>query len=133
MNSQKTLLAVGLMVMLGLVFAAAGAFAAEPPPGSAEKIVGPAMWAVGVCAPSGTSYVTTLRVKKIEDCDVDTDPQVAVLTACPTGPSDVLYYRLTEGTVFSKCSTYAPIITKVKNFVVKGDVVSFDAQIRSTP
>ena len=117
------------MIMIAIGSPVAPIFGAEPPPdGDIFKIVGPTMWAVGICdVNTGT---VALRVKKIEDCDVDTDPQSASLS-CPTQESDVLYYKLPRGSVFSRCDfdNHQPIITKVKNFKVDVDAVSFDAQI----
>ena len=127
---KKTVLILVLMMMTVISSPAALVFGAEPPPdNSSFKIVGPTMWAVGIC--DGDHGLATLRVKKIEDCDVDTDPQSASLNACPTQASDVLNYKLPQGSVFGRCNSegYQPIITKVKNFKTDGNLVSFDAQI----
>jgi hypothetical protein len=126
MVKKVLLILVGIMmvIVIGPVGLVMGG---EPsPPGSGEKIVGPTMWAVGIC--DDNASLVTLRVKKIEDCNVDTDPQSATLS-CPTSASNVLYYRLGLESVFGRCPAYEPIITKVKNFKVDGSLVSFDAQI----
>ena len=131
MKLRKGLL-VGLLVAgLCLGIPAAQVLGAEPPPGEDEKIIGPTMWAVGVIDCTGTCYAT-LRVKKVEGCDVDTHSQVGAgtdlgITGTPN-ETDVLYARLPLGSVFGlPC---VPIITKVKNFKNEGSIVSFDAQIQ---
>jgi hypothetical protein len=130
MVKKALLILVGMMMMVitGPVSLVMGG---EPsPPGSGEKIVGPTMWAVGIVnCPAGGGISATLRVKKIEDCDVNTDPQYTILNACPEQVSHLVYYQLTPGSVFSQCPSYNPIITKVKNFKIDGDLRSFDAQI----
>ena len=135
---KKALLACGLMLVLSVGFVASPVFGGiEPPLPGSEKIVGPAMWAVGVVFNCGGSAVGTLRVKKIEGCDIDTDPQQVTDLNCPTVASDALWYRLEQNSVFSADipAICQPIITKVKNF--KNDttdptnpIVSFDAQIK---
>jgi len=103
----------------------------SPVPG--EFIVGPEMWAVGVVDCSGTIPFATLRVKKVDDCEVKTDPlsgtgDVLGFSGCPLTETDVLYVRLPVGSVFDlPCE---PIISKVKNFKNEGSVVSFDCQIK---
>jgi len=118
------------MTMMFIASPATMVLGAEPPPDYDNfKIVGPTMWAVGIVNCNGLS--ATLRVKKIDDCIVDTDPQTADLTVCPEQPSDILYYKLPQGSVFNKCNSpnHQPIITKVKNFKIDNNLVSFDAQI----
>jgi hypothetical protein len=128
MNLKKALLACGLMLVLSIGITATQALGWEPPPPDTEKIIGPAMWAVGVCDKTAAPYAT-LRVKKIKDCDVDTDPvKIIQLPSCPASEANIMYYRLDTGSVFGlPCE---PIITKVKNFKADGDLVSFDAQIQ---
>ena len=127
MNLKKALIAGGLVLVLICAIPATIVLGAEPtPPTELEKIVGPTMWAVGVanCA----AGVSTLRIKKIEGCDVDTDPLSGAITACPNSEAEILYYRFQAGTVFGlPCEA---IITKVKNFKAKDPVFSFDAQIQ---
>lgn len=135
MSLKKTFLIGGLMVALIMAIPAAPALAWEPaPPGSGEKIIGPTMWAVGVVDCSATPYAT-LRVKKIDGCNVDTDPLSGQgegfgITGCPASELDVLYVRLDPETVTVFGLPCPAIITKVKNFKIKGSIVSFDAQIQ---
>lgn len=128
MNLKKALFASGLILVLTIGLSTTQVLAVEPvPPNNQEIIIGPQMWAVGVVDCGGAS-VATLRVKKIEDCNVDTDPQTQSVTGCPANEADILYQRLATGSVFSlPCE---PIITKVKNFKTDGNLVSFDAQIQ---
>ena len=135
MSFKNALLVSGLIAAIFFINPAADVLAREPaPPTDAEKIIGPTMWAVGVVA-CGTTPYATLRVKKIEDCNVDTDPLAGSGTelgfgGCPASQSDVLYVRLPQGSVFGLDSTCEPIVTKVKNFKTDGNTVSFDAQIQ---
>lgn len=127
MSFKKALLACGLLLVFSVGFTAPQALGWEPDPPDGEKIIGPAMWAVGVCDETGSPYAT-LRVKKIEGCDVDTDPLTQTsLPACPNSEGDILNLRLT-GSVFGLTCT--PIITKVKNFKLDGNLSSFDVQIQ---
>jgi hypothetical protein len=132
MSLKKTFLIVGLMVALVMGISAAQVYAGEPAPGADEKIIGPTMWAVGVVDCSSTPF-GTLRVKKIDGCNVDEDALSGEgtelgITVCPENAAQVLYARLPQGSVFGlQC---VPIITKVKNFKNEGSIVSFDAQIQ---
>jgi hypothetical protein len=130
MNLKKTFLVGGLMAALIIATPGLSVFAMEPAPDpEVEKIIGPTMWAVCVINTEGGA--ATLRVKKIDDCNVDTDPQVATVPVAGLSESTILYYRLTEGVFPSDFeSTCTPIITKVKNYKEDGDLVSFDAQIQ---
>jgi hypothetical protein len=128
MNRKMALHACGLMLVLSIGICATQVLGIEPaPPGDAEKIIGPSMWAVGVVDCTDNPYAT-LRVKKIEGCNVDTDPLTTSLPACPSSEADILYVRLNSGSVFDlPCEA---IITKVKNFKSDGNLFSFDAQIQ---
>jgi hypothetical protein len=96
---------------------------------SSETVGGPELWGVVVveCAAEKTA---SIRVKKIEDCDVSVHTELGQINNCPTQASDALYLKLTGITLFEDPRT--PIITKVKNFHCKdgGAVCSFDAQIK---
>ena len=134
MNLKKSLLAVGLILVLICAIPVTQALGAEPGDEydpSEDKVIGPTMWAVVVVDCAGTPFYT-LRVKKIEGCDVDTDPLTGVGTGsgipgCPASEADVLNFEI--GNVFNySCPA---IITKVKNYNdSKTSVVSFDAQIK---
>ncbi len=77
--------------------------------------------------------IAAVRFKRVVDCNVETqalvDPGWAL--ECPTedaGADGVVGHTLLEGTiVFGKATPY---ITKVKNFKIEGDIVSFDAQFK---
>ena len=130
MNARKLFLAVGLVVAVAIGVSAGQAMAGfeGQPPSAGEKIIGPEMW--GVVIINTTSTMTTLRVKKIEDCLVDTDPQQGTVPSVPGSEADALYFRLASGSVFGLPCT--PIITQVKNW--KDDetdgLISFDCQIK---
>jgi len=133
MKIKEVLFIAGLIALFTIAIPIAPVLGGiEPAPDPANyKIVGPSMWAVGVIKGCGTgAIIGTLRVKKIEGCDVDTDPQAITDITCPLSGSNILFYRLPPGSVFGRCPSYEPIITKVKNFKNEGDIVSFDAQIQ---
>lgn len=106
---------------------------AEDPP-TTGTIVGPELWGVVVldCA---ARNVATLWVKRIVDCDVETQALVQAWTlGCPTSESDVLYHTF-QTTLFGinpNPNTLTPIVTRVKNFKAEpgGAVFSFQVQIK---
>lgn len=127
--AKQTKLIMVVAIMIFIASPASLVFGVEPPPDNDEKIVGPTLWAVGVIDCT-TATFATIRVKKVADCNVDTDPQsLTGLQACPTSSEQILYQRLQTGSVFGMCNEGEPIVTKVKNFKVDGTLVSFDAQI----
>jgi hypothetical protein len=134
MKIKKTFFIIGLITMITILIPAAPVFGGiEPPLPGSQKIVGPEMWAVGIITDLGSGIVATLRVKKIEGCNVDTDPQIETnLPALPQSSTDIIWFRLESGSVFGLCpiAGHQPIITKVKNFKNEGSIVSFDAQIK---
>jgi len=130
MNLGKLFLVAGLtvvMVIIGPASLVMAGYEGQPPTAS-EKLIGPEMW--GVVIIETGSKLATLRVKKIEDCVVDTDPQKTTLTSVPTSAGDALFIRLSSGSVFGLGCT--PIITQVKNYKHDtGDgLISFDCQIK---
>ena len=132
MSLRKKLMVLVLMTAITVTFSVDTVIGREPPIPGSEKLVNPKMWAVGIVTDTGTAgFVATLRVKKIEGCNVDTDPQInTALTALPVSAEDILYFRLAPGSVFGLCPAHEPIITKVNNFKIDGNIVSFDCQIR---
>jgi hypothetical protein len=135
MNDKKArLLMIGLIAVLSIFLSAPHVLAGEPAPDLSQyKIIGPTMWAVGVVDCSNVPF-STLRVKKIEDCDVDTATLSLAgafqgITGCPGSAQQVLYYTLAPGSLFGLSTECEPIITKIKNWKDEGTAVSFDAQI----
>ena len=130
MKARKLFLAVGLVVAVAIGISAGQAMAGweGQPPIAGEKIIGPEMW--GVVIIDTTSNAATMRVKKIEDCAVDTDPQKAALSSAPGSEADVLFIRLQASSVFGLPCT--PIITQVKNWKddTLDNLISFDCQIK---
>ncbi|MBT8334166.1 MAG: hypothetical protein KJP19_07010 [Deltaproteobacteria bacterium] len=130
MKVRKVILVLVAIIMVTIAVPFSLVMGGEPsPPGDGEKIVGPTMWAVGIV--NCNSDVATLRVKKIEGCDVETDPQSTTVNGCPDQVSSLVNYRLLQGSVFGRCDypNHFPIITKVKNLKSDGVLRSFDAQI----
>ena len=126
------------MIPLLAMFAIAGTALAgagpEPPPPEAI-LTGPQVWGVVVmtCGPgaAGDDYIA-IRVKRVVDCNVQTQGlmDLASSLGCPqtaTGELGAVGHSLPEGTTFWDI-VGTPYITKVKNFIIDGDVVSFDAQ-----
>lgn len=122
--------AVMMLVPSGLAWAGGEG---QPP---AAGISGPELWAVVVI--NCTSDLASLRVKRINNCEVETDAfLVGNFSLCPSSAADALYYQLTGISLSGMGITGTPIITRAKNFQSKTEgsvnTVSFDAQIRSTP
>lgn len=122
--------ALALLVMVPPVFAGGGI---EPPPPGAT-ITGPEIWGVVVMnCPSGGDIFATVRVKRVVDCNTETeakaDPAWPAVD-CPAAVADVEGQSLKpDGTTFFGLPGTA-FINKVKNFKKQGDVVSFDAQFK---
>ncbi len=133
MSLKRVFFSFGVFTILSVSLMVLPVLAGEPAPDpDTYKIVGPTMWAVGVVDCSTSTPFYTLRVKKIEGCNVETAPLSATgtlggVTACPTSPQQVLNYQLPPGSLFGYDCT--PIVTKVKNWEPQTDIVSFDAQI----
>jgi len=103
MNLKRALIAGGLIVALIFAVPAARVMGGEPAPDpNSEKIIGPKMWAVVVAdCTNPSSPFFTMRVKKIEGCDVDTDPLSGAgalwsVTGCPTSEAQVLNFRFPD-------------------------------------
>jgi hypothetical protein len=85
-------------------------------PGQSYTIGGPEYWGVLV-ADCTSGLVATLRVKKIENCEVKTEAEVfidASTLLCPLTSDAVLSNPVLSGIKLFEEST-TPIITKVKN------------------
>ena len=139
---------LSVMMLMTLVFAGfvwAGGGEGQPP-GTGEEIVGPEIWGVIVVDCSNDRMF--LRVKKIDNCVVDTQAEInlttGVLAGClfqsnnPINEAGLMFVRYPGLSLFgSDAATNTPIITKVKNFEVEGgNRFSFDAQVqfvRPTP
>ena len=128
MKFSKFLLFSVLATILTLLVSAPGVLAAEG--GNSSEPIDPDLpevWGV-VVVNCGTDSAT-LRVKKIEDCNVSVETDIGIIGYCPSQASDSLYAKLTGVTLFGISNT--PIITKVKNWHCKQDgLCSFDAQIK---
>jgi hypothetical protein len=135
MKKGCLLIIAGMLVLFVTIMPSSQVLGNESPNELNEKLVGPTMWGVGVVTLTQTGYIGTLRIKRIEGCDVSSLALSYPLTALPS-ENDVLWYRLPEGSVFGLCNLtgHQPIITKVKNFVKIDDgttaIASFDAEIQ---
>lgn len=123
-----------LFMMLAAIFMTAGQVGAgsegKLPPGNESSISGPEIW--GVVVLDCSRDMGTLRVKRINNCDVETEAVMMSWLTCPAVPTDPVHVMLTGINLTGMGIVGTPIITKVKNFELKGNVASFDAQIRST-
>jgi len=125
---------MGLLVVLVAILVTpgqvgAGSEGGQPPAGG---VSGPEIW--GVVVLDCNIRVATLRVKRINDCVVETEAVTSSnWTTCPANEKSPINMVLTGVDLTSVGITGTPIITKVKNFELKNNIASFDAQIRSTP
>lgn len=130
MDLRRMPLVVSTVLILCVLGFTAQVQAGDPLP-PAGTVIGPELWGTIVfdCAQSRA----VLRVKKIENCDVDTQAIVTTVLGCPTTERQVLYSTLGRGTIFLINAT--PVIMKVKNFKREGDntAVSCDVQIKFIP
>jgi hypothetical protein len=136
MKTRKILMVVGL---LGFgVFVALGSQAwagGGPLPPDATVFHGPEIWGVvvGNCTTTSQMYVV-IRVKRVVDCDVETDVKVdpALNFGCPAdNPDAPLGWSLPVGTTFfTPALPGTPYITKVQNWKKVGNIFSFDAQFK---
>lgn len=126
---RKMLFVAGMVTLFFLISPMTQAFAIEPPaPPSGAVIQGPELW--GTLVVDCVTSRATLRVKKIENCDVDTQAIITNITGCPDSEKDILYFTMQRGLVFGIAAV--PIIMKVKNFKIEpgGTAVSCDVQIK---
>ncbi len=127
MRTKRNL--VGLMVWVALLFswspAWSGGEGSAPP-----NVEGPEVWGVIVMDCTNPSAIHgTFRVKAIDNCNVQTEAFAGTWPTCPESATDPLGVDL-AGPIAGIAN---PVITRVKNFHVQGDIVSFDAQIRNSP
>jgi hypothetical protein len=122
-----------MAALLLLVFASsafAGAGIEPPPPGAV--ITGPEIWGV-VVMNCGGSILATVRVKRVVDCNTETEAKVDPAwpaSDCPATAAAVEGQSLAPvGTSFFGIPGTA-FINKVKNFKIDGNVRSFDAQFK---
>ena len=116
-----------LVVLLwsGMAFAGGGP---EPPPGA--TITGPEIW--GVVVMNCENKVGTLRVKRVVDCNTETQAGMVSgwpvdTSNCPTQASQVEGFDIGQP-IFGLPGT--PFIYKAKNFKRDGFIFSFDAQLK---
>ena len=141
MRTIATVLTMAIMaafiVMFPCTHALAGGAEDQPTSGTIE---GPELWGEIVIDCSAFN-VFTIRVKRIQDCNVQTQAIVIPSTGCPADETAPLWKKLSI--VLFDINNYTnpptnttvdktPIITKVKNFKQEPgqDVYSFDAQIK---
>jgi len=129
MKMREILIIAGFVAAFSVLVPTGFVWGADPPP-STGTIQGPELWGVVVidCS-SGGSATGTLRVKRVVDCTVQTQAELATGLTCPASASDPLWYQFTGITLFGLTGT--PIVTKVKNFnLVPNVICSFDVQIK---
>ena len=137
-----------LMAMVTMLAPAALVLAGgdPPPPPDWDNVTGPEIWGTAVvhCVPGNDNFIA-FRVKRINDCNVQTDARVEIpltlATACPDDSDIFLYQKLLPGSLFAGEEDVPqesePIVTKIKNFTVHNRdatganaTLSFDAQIK---
>jgi hypothetical protein len=133
MRIKNIFLFIGFVALLMFSVAAAPALAGggfEPPPPGAT-ILGPEIWGVIVIYCGGND-LATVRVKRVVDCNVETDALVEPNWAlgCPANASVLEGQSLLPGTTFFGLTDRTAFINKVKNFNNQGTVVSCDVQFK---
>ena len=149
MAIRKTLSIIGLLAIFAILLPVApvwsgfeGGPTAEPSDWS--KVVGPELWGV-VVMQCGVTEIGTIRVKRINDCNVETDTLVDTTTVaalgCINNQSTYLYVRFPKATFFDGAPGVPPqpgdwIVTKVKNFSYENpgggstQIISLDVQVK---
>jgi hypothetical protein len=149
MAIPKKLSIFGLLAIFAILMPVASGWAgfeggptAEPSDWS--KVVGPELWGV-VVMQCGVTEIGTIRVKRINDCNVETDTLVDTATVaalgCINNQSTYLYVRFPKATFFNGAPGVPTqpgqwIVTKVKNFSYKDPggsgnaIISFDVQVK---
>ena len=137
MSYTKTLLIVGLATIFFAMSLGSQAYAGGgiDPPAWCESIGEPTVW--GVVVVDCAKGVTTARVKKIENCEVNTfsftdDAYAGNCPATNTDPVDNGFPVVPFAPVTNDLGQPAlgVIITKAKNIQEDGTSVSFDAQFK---
>ena len=133
---------IAMLVSAPLVWA--GAEGGAPP--DWNNVTGPEIWGTAVvhCSPDHDNFIA-IRLKRIKDCNVQTDAVVlyptSIAVSCPNTSTPFLYQRLTPGSIFTGeediPQTLTPIVTKIKNFAVhdyqgtgETATLSFDGQVK---
>jgi len=137
MKIKNLFILAGLTLMLTVLLPAAPLWAGanEDPPTDCT-VQGPEVWGVWVI--DCTKSLATLRVKRVVDCNVETQAFTVApwtLGSCPTDPSEVLWRKLgiTLFDINPNPATLDSIVTKVKNFKPDDNdvnLVSMDVQIK---
>ena len=137
MKIKNLFILAGLTLMLTVLLPAAPLWAGanEDPPTDCT-VQGPELWGVWII--DCTKSLATLRVKRVVDCDVQTQAITVTpwtLGSCPADPSEVLWRKLgiTLFGINPNPATLDSIVTKVKNFKQDDNdvnLVSMDVQIK---
>jgi hypothetical protein len=147
MKARKIYLSAVLIALIAMLAPATLVLAGgDPPTPNWDKVTGPEIWGTAVvsCVPGNPNFIA-FRVKRINDCNVQTDALVEIpdtmTNACPDRPGPFLHATLQANSLFTDEEgipvTYTPIVTKIKNFTVheflndgETATLSFDAQIK---
>lgn len=133
MHLKKNLWIIGVVSLLAVFGLSTSAWSGYESPPATGEIVGPELWGVVVIDCSAENVVA-LRVKRVVDCEVQTQAVVQSWTGCPADETDPLYetFDVTLFDINPNPAVKKPIITKVKNFKSEsgGAVYSFDVQIK---
>ena len=136
MHTKKVLFISGLIVTLALLGFGGQAWAGGPEnPPTSGTIGGPELWGEMIIDCSAVN-IATLRVKRIVDCDVQTQAFIDTSYAlgCPADETTPVYRKLgvTLFDINPDPNVMNPIITKVKNYKQEpaSTIYSFDVQIK---
>jgi hypothetical protein len=137
LDNRKIALLVGIISVLFILLTPISQIGAWEEPPSTGTIQPPEIWGVVVLKCTGGTADGTLRVKKVDGCEVQTDAEVLygyTVPNCSTLDANGPLYHQFSGISLFEGIEGTPIITKVKNFINKEEdgvvVVSFDAQIK---
>ena len=137
MKLRKIVLVVGLMAVFTMLTPGLLVWAGGPEPPPADAIIQDTeLWGVvGVYCGPGVNDLAVVRVKRIVNCNIETQALVDSnwTFGCPDNPDAPLNWSLPAGTNFFDILG-TPFISKVKNFKLdaqtEADVYSFDAQFK---
>jgi hypothetical protein len=133
MKTRKMFRIVGLFLIAVLFAFGSQAWAGGPLPPEATVFHGPEIWG-SVVIYCGTSTLVVVRVKRVVDCNVETQTLVdpAFSFGCPSDdPNAPLGWSMPVGPAYKFFGLPGtPYITKVQNWKKDGNIFSFDAQFK---
>jgi len=123
-------LLLGIVVLVTLIGSSAWAGAGiEPGNGGAYTVTGPEIWGVVVIDCNANPIQGSIRVKRVVDCNTETEAKAGDWVGCPANIGEVEGVSLPVNQSFFGIAGTA-FVNTAKNFSVNGGVVSFDAKFK---